>query len=195
MPNSRRRKWSPGEITAMRAELDGGASLEEVGKKRGVTRQRVSQLVGNINRPSTWKSQAQGRQSATKVRLLLKTGLSDEQIVSQTDLSLGTVRKHRLNAGVHRPNPLKKWTPESIIEFAQWWHQRFGSLASTDWFPQRARKLGHTERVNRFYELGAPHIHSVQRYFGTWLEMKRQAGLPASPRGAAAHGHWKKGPA
>ena len=87
-----------------------------------------------------------------------------------------------------QPEPRKIWTSQRIIEFAQWWYKQFGSLAAIDWNPAQARALGHKERVKRFLEYGAPYMSSVQKRFGSWEEMKRQAGIPTSTVGYEAIG-------
>jgi lambda repressor-like predicted transcriptional regulator len=47
-PNKR---WRPDKIDAMRKELlESGATLRELAEREGVSPQRISQLVGKLNR-------------------------------------------------------------------------------------------------------------------------------------------------
>lgn len=182
----RSRRWTLEKIAAMRQEIvEEGKTLQEIGEREGVSRERIRQLVGNVDEEKSARRKAL---RSEQVKRLFDAGLSDEQIIAQTGIPKTAVKKHRSASGLRRPNPNQKWTPEKLIEFAQWWFNEFGSLAVSDWCPPMARKLGHQERIDRFYELGAPNLTTVTRCFGSFSEMKRQAGLPASKRGFNAIG-------
>jgi len=189
---ARSRRWPSEKIEAMRKELlQDEMTFKQIADREGVSRQLIHQLVGNLGRKNTWKAKLQMHDNQEKVRELVEADQSDEQIATETGFALSTVKTHRINAGMHRPNPRKKWTPELIIQFAQEWHRRFGYLASTDWNPALAVRYGQPERAHRFYELGAPLTNTVIHYFGSWSEMIRQSGLPPAPRGYRARGRWK----
>ncbi len=184
-------KWSPEIQAAMLLAIQqGGATQVEVGREYGISGERVRQLVGNTG-PSR-RRKVRGQFTRAKVKELAEAGLDDRAIAAATGLGRRTVGEYRLEAGIIRPNPNKRWTPELIIERAQWWYQQFGSLSAADWFPEMAKKYGHTDRLIRYRLLRPPHCNTVRYYFGTWSEMKRQAGIPESPRGGPSHRNRKR---
>lgn len=184
MASKNKPKRSPEEIAALRQELQlPGRTLQMIADREGISRQRLAQLVGPLNR--RYPVGLTARDRAEEVIQLATLGRNDEEILQETGLSFGTIRKYRTIAGIRRANPQKKWTPESIIAFAKMWYECFGSLNSTDWHAHQLRKWGHEERLKRFYALGAPHTGSVFQYFPSFNAMLKEAGLPLSNRSRA----------
>lgn len=184
MAGSNKPLRSPEEIEAWRQELrKPGRTLQMIADREGISRQRVAQLVGKLHRRYPVGQTADER--AEIVVELAVAARSDDEIAEETGVSVSTVRQYRRRAGIHRPDPGKKWTPELIIEFAQKWYERFGSLSSTDWSVSYLRIWGHEARLKRFYELGAPHSGTVLQYFPNWNTMLKKAGLPVSQHGGA----------
>jgi predicted DNA-binding protein YlxM (UPF0122 family) len=177
-------RWPPAKVKAMRKELLAGATLQEIADRESVSKQRISQVVGKLNRPEPQYQQ--------KVAKLFKAGKSDEQIAAKLGISLSYVQYLRQQSNLWRyRGPARKWTPELILKKAQEWYKKYGySPMPTDWSPWLARKYGHAERVKRFYKLGAPHVSTVYKHFPTWHEMLEQAGLPFNVAGRP--GQWKK---
>jgi hypothetical protein len=125
---------------------------------------------------------AEGR--VLQAQRLYEAGLNDHEISAEMKVPVPTVQNYLSRAGVKRTNPLKKWTPELIIDTAQRWVEKYGSLSATDWTPSMLRKLGHADLVRDYYDFGAPAVSTVQKYFGSWSEMMRQAGIPTVSNGA-----------
>jgi len=173
----------------MRAELEAGATLQEVADYKGVSRQWISQQVGNLNRRLPPARTAESRRK--EVARLVGEGLSDKQIAVAMDLSLDRVGQLRLDSGTRRPNPLKKHSCETILVWARWFYEHYGYAPTvTDCIPSQAARLGHYQRVERYYRDGAPSDATVRNYFGSWPEMIRQAGLPPAPMGSNSHGRF-----
>jgi hypothetical protein len=134
------------------------------------------------------------RRQVRKLRLirnLAEAGKADTEIAKEVKLSVDKVATYRRQAGIKRS--VRKHTRESMIEFGRWWYEEFGILSVADWSPTHARAAGQLERVERFYDYGAPFLGSVVREFGSFAEFKRVAGIPPSPRGTPGHGLYKKG--
>lgn len=186
-----RRRWPPEKIEAIRLELERGSTLLELAAREGVSRQWIHQLVGPLGRDRSWKAKARTHQMRQRIYELTQQGLSDQDIARMVQLRTETVRCHRRQTGLLRPRVSRKWTHELIIKSAQVWYAQYGYLASTDWSPAQAIRQSHPERAARFYQFGAPSLAIVVRRFGSWSEMKRQAGLSPSPVGSPARGRWK----
>lgn len=183
------RRWPPEKIEAMRQELAGGATLQQVGDREGVSRERIRQLVGNVGGSGRHQRVLHNQEA---VKQLAMAGRADEEIAVELSLSLGYARILRLRAGVRRPHPRKKWSCELILQKALEWHESYGyTPAAVDWNPSMAIAMGHTERVKRFREFGAPHAGTVQQYFGSWSEMIRATNLPPAPTGYPGRLHWR----
>jgi hypothetical protein len=118
----------------------------------------------------------------------MSKGLSDNQISKRLKIGRNYVGQLRLEAGIKRPN-YRKWTQEKVIEFAKRWYQEFGVLSANDWNVGYLRATGDKVRLKRFYGHDAPHLNTVLQLFGSWSEMKRQAGIPASKLG-----QWARNP-
>ncbi len=193
---TRSHRWPREKIEAMRKELlEDGMTLQEVADREGYSPQRISQIIGPLGRDRNWKIRVRGRNNQERVRKLAEAGKSDKQIAAETGLSKSTIANHRLAAGIRRPHGNKKHTAEHIIWCARKWAELFGyTPAATDWNPALAKSLGHLERAERCHkfraEFGAPPVVIVQRLFGSWSEMIRQAELPPSPIGFDAIGRF-----
>lgn len=181
------RHWSPEEIQAMRHDLlENNKTLMQVAAEKGVSHQRIAQLTGKLDRNTS-----RSRFIQSRVAQLYKKGLSDEQIAAQLKRSVATVRQYRTEAGFRRSIP-KKWTRKLLIQKAQEWYERYGYTPSTtDWSPAQARAYNQLERVERYYEFGAPSLKAVYGHFPSWSAFINETGLPPVPTGNASHGRWK----
>lgn len=189
--------WSPEEIEAMRRELlEGRKTLDEVAEREDVTRQRIAQLVGRLDRPNTWKQETRKQVNLPRVSALLETGISDEEIASEVELAISTIRSYRTELGFRRPNP-RYHTARDTIRLARLWFEKYGfSPGAADWIPGLAKHMGHLERVTRLEEFSKmygrpPGNSAIQRLFGSWGELIHQAGLPPVPRGPRGF-MWRK---
>ncbi len=192
MPQKRRRP--PEKIEAMRKELlEDGATLQEIGVREGVTKQRISQLVGPIGGVAFRNRQhAQDRveRRREQVKSLAERRQSDQQIAEAIGISVFTVAKHRQRSGIFRH---RKWSRDLICQKAIKWFRRYGySPGVADWNPRQAIKIGCPERASRFYEFGeAPFSQTVYRHFDSWPEMIAEADLPPIPPGSQSHRRWR----
>lgn len=186
------KRWFPEDVETLREELK-TATLKEVGERYGISAERVRQLTGTgrINPDPRWRHRKRRAANRAKTRELFLNGLTDKEIAGELRVSVGTASEYRRSQGLLRPRAWK-WGRQRIIQFAQYWYGKYGFLGVADWHPSFARKMGHLERIERFYQEGAPNYTTVVQRFGSWSEMKRQAGLPPSPRGSAARGVHKR---
>ncbi len=78
-----------------------------------------------------------------------------------------------------------RWTRERLVEAIQDFAARYGRPPSApDWNPSHTRRMGQTERAERFYVDGCwPHLATVQSVFGSWSAAIRAAGFPSNPVG------------
>lgn len=77
-----------------------------------------------------------------------------------------------------------KWRRSDVIAAIRRWSACYGAPpAAGEWNPSMARRLGHNERVERFYEQRWPNYRTVVKIFGGWNEAIRAAGLEPRPRG------------
>ena len=172
----------------MRDELMAGDTLSEIAVREESSSQRISQLVGPLNRPGTWKIEARAKARRERVSELVAAGKTDEQIASDVELTLESVRRIRLEQGTKRPNPRKKHSQESILACVRLWYETYHfTPVATDWAPWTAIKQGQPERAERFHEFqtrhGAPYANTAVKYFdGSWAEMIRRSGLPPARR-------------
>jgi len=191
---ARNRRWSSEEIEAMRKELlEEDKTLEEIGKREGVSRERIRQLVGNLDRGNR-RSEAKRQ----KISQLLEAGLTDPEIAAEMNMKEGTIRKYRLSIGIRRPRP-QRHTQEHAVWCAHKWQELYGfTPSSVDWKPRFAAYLGHQERVTRFREFqqafDCPTTPTIQDLFGTWLNFIHATGLPPAPRGYPSIGRFSTAP-
>jgi Homing endonuclease associated repeat len=83
------------------------------------------------------------------------------------------------NCSVRFRHETAKWTRVTIVQALREFATRYGrSPAAADFSPHQARKLGHSDRVNRFYADGCyPYATQVQNVFGSWNAAIKAAGL------------------
>ncbi len=186
-------RWTPEVLEAMRKDRE-TMSAVAVGKKYGISRERVRQLIGNANRqhPPGWKPPRTGRRLKNQQLIIELFALdsSDEEIAAEIGLSSNYVRRLRLDSGFRRNF---SHTPEHDIECALKWHELFGyTPAAADWNPAQARVLGHNERAERFEsfreEYGCSYAVGTQKRHGSWNEFIAKTGLSPAPIGGAALG-------
>jgi hypothetical protein len=177
---SRGKKWTPERILAMRKELlRGKATLQQVADREGVSRQRISSLVGPLKRRKR-------RVPVGLIRDLALEGKNNRQITDALGLSRDTVRYHRGKLGIPaQSGPPLRWPPERIIKVAQTWYKHFGSLNSTDWNPGYLKRKGDHKRLARYNKYRPPHSRRVMKRFGSWPKMMQAAGLPTGGKQSA----------
>lgn len=189
MPIQRFRRWLPEDKEAMIQEIEGGATLKEVGEKRGITQQRVSQLIPKVSDIRGYVA----KDAQSKVKELADAGISDQETAELTGLKLSTVKTYRVRVGVKYSPGKRRWSRETVLIKALEWYVRHNETpSSADWNPSFLKSRGYTKRLERFRESGAPTFSVAQSLFGSWSEMIRQSGLTPALRGGAARGRYKK---
>lgn len=196
-------RWSPQEIADMREWLAAGATLKQVGALYyGVTHQRISQLVGRLERPhppreTGWKNprHARAESSYHLVAELSRQGLDDQQIAKRTGLALNTVRIYRSRNGLYRQ---QRHPAEHIRWCLRLWVELFGYVpAASDWNPPMARKQGHGRRAIRFEQFRAmfegPYASEVTRYLSPWADFIDAGGYPRPGHGTRSV-QWRTAP-
>jgi hypothetical protein len=73
---------------------------------------------------------------------------------------------------------------DAVLEAIRAWVERYGETPGmADWDPSRAREIGQSWRVERFYEGDWPSVATVRRHFGTLNAAVERAGFEPRPRG------------
>lgn len=77
-----------------------------------------------------------------------------------------------------------KWSRSEVIAAIRRWNLLYGQPpAAGEWNPSMAKRLGHTDRVERFYQGRWPNYRTVVKLFGGWNDAILAAGLRPRPRG------------
>jgi hypothetical protein len=101
----------------------------------------------------------------------------------------GTMSAAIVAAGLsprRRPTRVRRplQSADSVLEAIGAWVQRYGETPGmADWDPPRARAIGQTWRVERFYEGDWPSVATVRNHFGTLNAAVREAGYEPRPQG------------
>ena len=75
--------------------------------------------------------------------------------------------------------------PKAILDAMIEWTRRYGDIPTmADWDPSRAKRLGQTWRIARFYQGDWPSARSVACHFGSFANAAADAGLVARRPGA-----------
>lgn len=73
---------------------------------------------------------------------------------------------------------------DSVLEAIEAWVDRYGETPGmADWDPPRARAIGQTWRVERFYQGDWPSVATVRKHFGSLNAAVREAGFEPRPQG------------
>lgn len=188
----------PQRVVAMRELYETGATLEEVGERFGVTRERVRQLFMTYGVPvrSVGETHELRRRQLMEARrseicALLDAGLSPSEISSRLALAPQVVRDvlaeepsrsrqvaFRRHARMKRTKP--RYTDEEIVECLRTANLELGGVLTTSDYTAFAK--------TRTFPDGRPwpgHQTPFHR-FGSWREALHQAGLVANPPSAVA---------
>jgi uncharacterized protein (DUF433 family) len=149
-----------------------GASLQAIGERYGVTRERIRQIVVDNYPDITLKMAQDRKQESIRLRTCPECGGRKSISANKCHACL-TAEK-------------TKWTQERIIAAMQEYHRRYGKTPScTEWNPALARwRKTSADAADRFYADGCwPHVQTVIRRFGSWTAAIEAAGLPPNKVG------------
>lgn len=184
----------------MFAAYQGGATLQQTGRRFGLSGERVRQIFHSAGLPVRSPREAlevrraqQGARERAMVDCLREYG--DLELVASEFL----VRPRRIRDVAQRlapellapfappaPRvPRGYWTREAIIEAIHDWTERYGEAPrAPDWRPATALRNGQPERAARFTHGLWPHASTVLKRFGRWNDAIRTAGYqPRNQRG------------
>jgi hypothetical protein len=78
-----------------------------------------------------------------------------------------------------------RWSKQTVIAAIREWARLYGAPpVAGEWNPSLAKRLGHNERVERFYAGRWPNYRTVVNVLGGWNEAIRAAGF--APRRCGA---------
>ena len=189
------RNWLPAgaardRALGMAADLASGLTLEAIGAKHGLTRERVRQLVNKHTEEGATRIIAEARQreasakierqSAVKTAVLEWSKANPTRPVKQAAAELGLPHRQiiQLLGGrktLHttgKPTAEKRWTDQDLLVLLARFHTETGSIRGDDFEAWSVPQGGPTKQ--------APYIR-----FGGWRAALSAAGIDAGP--AARH--------
>lgn len=160
-----------GTIAKMRRD---GASLQAIGDRYGVSRERIRQIVVE-NYPEVTRAVADGREEYSR-QLRICPDCGGTKAVSAQRCRPCRVRHDT------------KWTQQQIVAAMQEYHRRYGKTPScTEWNPSLARWRKTPAVAEKFLSDGCwPHVQTVIQRFGSWTAAIDAAGLPRNRAGRPA---------
>ena len=182
---------------AIFAYYSSGATLQEVGDRYGISRERVRQILKAHGYPVRSVKQAAALHRANQFEmapqiLALHRELGDpRQVAEQIGISQTTVREVVRAAGTANPLPAstlrrkfgvtqKRYSDEELLQCVRTASQRLGGVLTTAAYSEFGR--GRTLDDERPW----PSHQSLQLRFGSWREALQRAGLRANPPSAIA---------
>lgn len=167
-------KIEPSEYRAIAKMRRDGASLQSIGNRYGVSRERIRQIVAEnfpeVNRAVNEERDERNRQ----LRVCPDCG-GPKAISAQRCRTCRTKRD-------------TKWTQDEIIAAMQEFHRRYGKTPScTEWNPSLARWRKQPDVAEKFAADGCwPSVQTVMQRFGSWTAAVDAAGLPRNRAGRPA---------
>jgi hypothetical protein len=166
-----RKPWTDEQLTDLLLAVSSGESKTSLGKRHGVSRERIRQLVNRARGSTSLDGHA--RMDPVRAMLVVRR---DPKITSfaawgrACGQSVGPLRNLALQFGIYEQvrrlfrMRRRYWRRKKLIEAIQ----------------EKARELG---RVPRALIEFRSHFSLVQREFGSWNAGLRAAGLPTTERG------------
>lgn len=152
---------NPHRDDEIRARYERGEGQQELADEFGVTHQRISQIVRGVTPPPRSR----------------RCDGCGSKISRGSPVDLCRACKKRLGV---RP----KWTDAAIIAALRNFYTTYGhSPTAADLNTAMARKLGHEEKVERYYQDGLPPLSVLHTYFGGLNVALERAGLPTRRQG------------
>jgi hypothetical protein len=150
----------------MRSRRAAGWTLKRIARGEGLSHQRVSVIVRDVEIPSRGSARCKG--CHTPIERRSTTGMC----------------RSCLTAEGWRAQP-QRWTQEAVVEAFLRFNERYGhGPRATDLSPAMARKTGRPELAERFHRDGdMPSLHTVTKRFGGLNLALEAAGLPTRKPG------------
>lgn len=178
-----------GEIVALRAQ---GLTLAEIGRRHGVSRQRIAQIidksdVGRVPRPEVVKARraaksGKARRHSEEIMELWREGLSVGEIHERAGVPWRVVRETvaELATDPDRAARSNGWRSNLSVR-----PPRFSDEQLLDGLRRVANKLGHPpsgpEYARQAEELGLACMQTMYVRFGGWRRALHAAGFEAPP--------------
>lgn len=187
----------------MLALREAGLTLAEIGRRYGVSRQRVDQIITRTGRASGEEVKLTRREIARRVDARRLSGRTDEvierfrqgshplQIARDTGLAVRLVREVIAERASDRDREARKqaWMARRRDPAA-----RFSDQALLEALRRAAGELGHTPSYQEYVAFarstGLPSGGTVHMRFGGWNRALREAGLDALEAGRLYSPRW-----